>query len=81
MLASPYGSLKRGKLMALAAEIKAIATKEGAGGLVVGLRLAWMGPLARRPRQRGIGQNPCQMLRVFLQRSGMKGFPRPRSTA
>jgi putative Holliday junction resolvase len=39
MLASPYGSFKRGKLAAMAAEIKAIAAKEGVGGLVVGLPL------------------------------------------
>jgi putative holliday junction resolvase len=38
-LASPYGSLKRGKLRDNAAEIVAIARKEGAGGLVVGLPL------------------------------------------
>jgi putative Holliday junction resolvase len=39
MLASPYGGLKRAKLAANAAEIAAIAAKEGAGGLVVGLPL------------------------------------------
>jgi putative Holliday junction resolvase len=53
MLASPYGSLKRGKLMALAAEIKAIAAKEGAGGLVVGLPLGLdgsFGPSAQAAR-------------------------------
>lgn len=50
MLASPYGSLKRGKLAANAAEIAAIARKEGAGGLVVGLPLSMdgsMGPAAQ----------------------------------
>ncbi|WP_198374000.1 Holliday junction resolvase RuvX [Neoroseomonas rubea] len=50
MLASPYGSLKRGKLAANAAEIAAIATKEGAGGLVIGLPLSMdgtMGPAAQ----------------------------------
>lgn len=50
MLASPYGSLKRGKLMANAAEIAAIARKEGAAGLVVGLPLSMdgtMGPAAQ----------------------------------
>jgi putative Holliday junction resolvase len=50
MLASPYGSLKRGKLMANAAEITAIARKEGAAGLVVGLPLSMdgtMGPAAQ----------------------------------
>jgi len=50
MLASPYGSLKRGKLAVNAAEIAAIARKEGAGGLVVGLPLSMdgmMGPAAQ----------------------------------
>jgi putative Holliday junction resolvase len=50
MLASPYGSLKRGKLSVNAAEIAAIAQKEGAGGLVVGLPLSMdgtMGPAAQ----------------------------------
>ncbi len=50
MLASPYGSLKRGKLAANAAEIAAIAKKEGAAGLVVGLPLSMdgtMGPAAQ----------------------------------
>lgn len=50
MLASPYGSLKRGKLAANAAEITAIAKKEGAAGLVVGLPLSMdgtMGPAAQ----------------------------------
>ena len=43
MLATPYGSLKRGKLKATALEIAAIARKEGAGGLVVGLPLSMDG--------------------------------------
>ena len=42
-LASPFGSLKRGKLKANAAEILAIARKENAGGLVVGLPLSMDG--------------------------------------
>ena len=32
-LATPYGSIRRGKLRANAAEVAAIARKEGAGGL------------------------------------------------
>jgi putative Holliday junction resolvase len=36
-LASPYGSIRRGKLRDNAAAIAAIARKEGAAGLVVGL--------------------------------------------
>ncbi|MBX9748172.1 MAG: Holliday junction resolvase RuvX [Roseococcus sp.] len=43
MLASPYGSLKRAKLLANAAEIRAIAEKQGVGGLVVGLPLSMDG--------------------------------------
>jgi putative Holliday junction resolvase len=43
MLASPYGSLKRGKLRAVAAAIRAIAAKEGIGGMVVGLPLSMDG--------------------------------------
>ena len=52
-LASPYGSLKRGKLRDNAAEITAIARKEGAGGLVVGLPLSMdgtVGPAAQAAR-------------------------------
>ena len=53
VLASPYGSLKRGKLMQNAAAIAAIARKEGAGGLVVGFPLSMdgsMGPAAQAVR-------------------------------
>jgi len=53
VLASPYGSLKRGKLKQNAAEIAAIARKEGAGGLVVGYPLEMdgsMGPAAQAAR-------------------------------
>jgi len=53
MLASPYGSLKRGRLADNAAEIAAIARKEGAGGLVVGLPLSMdgsIGPAAQAAR-------------------------------
>lgn len=39
MLASPYGAIARGKLAVNAAAIAAIAAREGAGGLVVGLPL------------------------------------------
>jgi len=52
-LASPYGSLKRGKLRDNAAEIVAIARKEGAGGIVVGLPLQMdgsVGPAAQAAR-------------------------------
>lgn len=53
MLASPYGALRRGKLAANAAEIAAIARREGAGGLVIGLPLSMdgsAGPAAQAAR-------------------------------
>jgi putative Holliday junction resolvase len=53
VLASPYGSLSRGKLMANATEIAAIALREGAYGLVVGLPLSMdgtSGPAAQAAR-------------------------------
>lgn len=52
-IASPYGALKRGKLTANAAEIAAIAAREGAGGVVVGLPLSMdgsAGPAAQAAR-------------------------------
>ena len=52
-LASPYGSLRRAKLRLNAAEIVAIAQREGAGGLVVGLPLGMdgsVGPAAQAAR-------------------------------
>lgn len=55
-LASPYGALKRGKLAANAAEVAAIARKEGAGGLVVGLPLGMdgsFGPAAQAAKDWG----------------------------
>ena len=53
MLASPYGSLRRGKLAQAAADVAAIARREGAGGLVVGWPLSMdgtMGPAAQAVR-------------------------------
>ena len=53
MLASPYGSLQRGKLGAVAAAIAVLARKEGAAGLVVGYPLSMdgaMGPAAQAAR-------------------------------
>jgi putative Holliday junction resolvase len=55
-LASPYAALKRGKLGAAAAEVAAIARKEGAGGLVVGLPLGMdgsFGPAAQAAKDWG----------------------------
>ncbi|HEY8289241.1 MAG TPA: Holliday junction resolvase RuvX [Acetobacteraceae bacterium] len=53
VLASPYGSLRRARLKANAQEITAIARKEDAGGLVVGLPLSMdgsAGPAAQGAR-------------------------------
>lgn len=53
MLATPYGSVPRGKLAAVAAHLRALAAKEGAGGLVVGLPLSMdgtAGPAAQAAR-------------------------------
>src|SRR4051794_36766233 len=52
-LATPYGSLKRRKLSDNAAEIGAVALREGAFGLVVGLPLSMdgsFGPAAQAAR-------------------------------
>jgi putative Holliday junction resolvase len=52
-LASPFGAIRRGKLRDSAAEIVAIAHKEGAGGMVVGLPLSMdgsVGPAAQAAR-------------------------------
>jgi putative Holliday junction resolvase len=52
-LAGPYGQLRRGKLTQNAAEVQAIAQREQAGGLVVGLPLSLdgrFGPAAQAAR-------------------------------
>lgn len=46
-LASPYGTLKRGKLRDTVAEILSIARREDAGGLVVGFPLLMDGSIGR----------------------------------
>lgn len=69
MLASPYGSLKRGKLKANAAEVLAIARKEGAGGLVVGLPLSMdgsFGPAAQAARDWALAMSEATGLPVAL---------------
>jgi putative Holliday junction resolvase len=56
MLASPYGSLLRGKLAKNADTLAAIARKEGAGGVVVGLPLSMdgrFGPAAQAAKDFG----------------------------
>ncbi len=53
MIASPHAALRRGKLAVNAAEILAIAHRQGAGGLVVGLPLSMdgtLGPAAQAAR-------------------------------
>jgi putative Holliday junction resolvase len=53
LVASPYASLRRGKLSANAADIAAIARKEGAAGMVIGLPLSMdgtPGPAAQAAR-------------------------------
>ena len=53
LIASPYGELRRKKLKENAAEIAAIAAREGAGGLIVGLPLSMdgtVGPAAQAAR-------------------------------
>jgi len=45
MLASPYGTIRRGRLRINATEITDIARKEGAGGLVVGLPMSMDGSI------------------------------------
>jgi putative Holliday junction resolvase len=53
MVASPYGTLRRDKLARNAADVAAIAAKEGAGGVVVGHPLSMdgvAGPAAQGTR-------------------------------
>jgi len=52
-VASPFGTIPRGKLSGIAAQIRKLAEREDAGGLVVGLPLAsegQMGPAAQAAR-------------------------------
>jgi len=68
-LASPYGAIKRGKLRDNAAEMAAIARKEGAGGLVVGLPLSMdgsVGPAAQAARDWALALSEATGLPVAL---------------
>jgi putative Holliday junction resolvase len=68
-LASPYGTIKRGKLRDNAAEIVAIAHKEGVGGLVVGLPLSMdgsVGPAAQAARDWALALSDATGLPVAL---------------
>ena len=69
MLASPYGALKRGRLAANAAEVLAIARREGAGGLVVGLPLSMdgsFGPAAQAAKDWGLALSDATGLPLAL---------------
>jgi putative Holliday junction resolvase len=68
-LASPYGSIKRGKLRSNAAAIAEIARKEGAGGIVVGLPLSMdgtVGPAAQAARDWALALSEATGLPVAL---------------
>jgi putative Holliday junction resolvase len=69
MLASPYGSLKRGKLKVNAGELATIARREGVGGLVVGLPLSMdgtFGPAAQAARDWALALSEAIGLPVAL---------------
>ena len=68
-LASPYGVIRRGKLRDNAAEIVAIARKEGAGGLVVGLPLSMdgsVGPAAQSASDWALALSEASVLPTAL---------------
>jgi len=68
-IASPYGALARGKLARNAAEVAAIARKEGAGGIVVGHPLAMdggSGPAAQGARDWAVALAAATGLPVAL---------------
>ncbi|HUB44811.1 MAG TPA: Holliday junction resolvase RuvX [Acetobacteraceae bacterium] len=68
-LASPYGSLRRGKLRDNAAEIAALAAKEDAGGLVVGWPLSMdgsVGPAAQAARDWALALSDATLLPAAL---------------
>ncbi len=69
MIASPYGSLRRGKLGAVAAEVTEIARKHEAGGLVIGWPLSMdgsMGPAAQAARDWGLALSDATGLAAAL---------------
>jgi putative pre-16S rRNA nuclease len=68
-LASPYGAIRRGKMRENAAEIVAIARKEDAGGLVVGLPLSMdgsVGPAAQAARDWALALSKATALPTAL---------------
>ncbi len=69
MLASPYGSLRRGKLAANAAEVSKIAAREGVGGLLFGLPLGMdgsFGPAAQAAKDWAMAMGEATGLPVAL---------------
>jgi len=69
MLASPYAALARGKLAPNAAEIRRIAEKEGAAGLVCGLPLGMdgsFGPAAQAAKDWAMAVSDATGLPVAL---------------
>jgi putative Holliday junction resolvase len=68
-LASPYGAIRRGRLRDNAAEIVAMARKEDAGGLVVGLPLSMdgsVGPAAQAARDWALALSEVTGLPIAL---------------
>ena len=68
-LATPYGAVRRGKLRDNAADIMAIARKEDAGGLVVGLPLSMdgsVGPTAQAARDWALALSEATKLPTAL---------------
>ena len=68
-LASPYGSVRRGKLRGNAAQIAEIARKEGVGGIVVGLPLSMdgsVGPAAQAARDWAVALSEATGLPIAL---------------
>lgn len=69
MLATPYGGLARAKLSVNAAEIRAIATKQEVGGLLVGLPLSMdgsFGPAAQAAKDWATAMGQATGLPVAL---------------
>ncbi len=69
LLASPYGSLRRGKLRDNSGEVLAIARKQGAGGLVIGLPLSMdgtVGPAAQAARDWALALSEATALPAAL---------------
>ena len=69
MIASPYGTLRRGKLAPVAAELTAIARREDAAGLVVGWPLSMdgsVGPAAQAARDWALALSAATALPAAL---------------